>query len=32
MAASGKPSESAPEVHTAAGVLCGAWEAGLAVF
>ncbi|WP_433760407.1 carboxylesterase/lipase family protein [Nocardia sp. CA-135398] len=32
MAASGKPSESAPEVRTAAGVLRGAREAGLAVF
>jgi para-nitrobenzyl esterase len=30
--ASNKPSESEPEVRTAAGVLCGGREAGLAVF
>ncbi|MEV6071083.1 carboxylesterase family protein [Nocardia sp. NPDC052001] len=32
MATSGKPSESGPEVRTAAGTLRGGWEAGLAVF
>ncbi|MCU1641824.1 MAG: carboxylesterase/lipase family protein [Nocardia sp.] len=32
MAASSNPSESEPEVRTAAGVLRGSREAGLAVF